>query len=160
MGKKYCEIKNRRYVASDRNGKLFITSEEKKDGFENYVSVLGKVYSDYFMKYLDLDEIDDLYDEELFVKYKGVYFESATDIISKKIVEKDNYVILTDIYQIADQYGFRKLEPFVYTKAISRSELEAIKIVRTHEPPFEEKGTEEIIIEGDDLTEYLESICE
>jgi hypothetical protein len=38
--------------------------------------------------------------------------------------------------------------------------MEAIKIIRTHKPPFEEKGAEEIILEGDDLTEYLESICE
>lgn len=76
------------------------------------------------------------------------------------MVDEDDYMMLTYTYQIADQYGFRKLEQFVYAKDISRSEMEAIKIVRTHEPPFEEKGTEEIILEGDDLTEYLESICE
>jgi hypothetical protein len=76
------------------------------------------------------------------------------------MVDEDDYMMLTYTYQIADQYGFRKLEQFVYAKDISRSELEAIKIVRTHKPPFEEKGTEEIILEGDDLTEYLESICE
>jgi hypothetical protein len=159
MSVKYCEYNGIRQEVGKRNGKLFITSVTKKDNFENFVDILGNIHTDYYMKYLDLDEIDDLYNEELFVKYKGVYFELSS-IISKKMVDEDDYMMLTYTYQIADQYGFRKLEQFVYAKAISRSEIEAIKIVRTHKPPFEEKGTEEIILEGDDLTEYLESICE
>jgi hypothetical protein len=87
MGINYCEYNGIRQEVDEKNGKLFITSVTKKDNFENFVDIFGNIYPNFYMKYLDLDEIDDLYNEELYVKYKGVYFELSS-VISKKWLMK------------------------------------------------------------------------
>jgi hypothetical protein len=159
MGVKYCEYNGTKYETCKIKGKFLIESETKKENFEDYVTDSGIEYKGHYRKYIDLDEVDDLYEEELYIKYKGSYFKLFShDKISWYMIVDDEYMLTTNSTQEVEEFGFDRLEPFVYAKYISRSEMEAIKIIRTHEPPFEEKGTEEIILEGDDLTEYLEEI--
>jgi hypothetical protein len=71
----YCEYKGLNYKAKKRNGKIIITSKIKHNGFVNYVDVLGNEHSDIYMKEVMTDEIDLLYSQDLYIKYKNMFFQ-------------------------------------------------------------------------------------
>lgn len=151
----YCEFKGTKYRVKKKNNELIITSQEKKKGFVNYIDILGKEHDDLFMKKVTEDEIDSIYSEDIFLKFKNVYFEIFADKITKKAVADNAYVICTDSDQLAYLHGLEKKEQFLYVKTISRKEIEEIKIVKNEISQSKKSVQTQEIVRGKNIDEWL-----
>jgi hypothetical protein len=52
-----------------------LTTKKKTDGFDNYVDVLGNKHDDLFVKEIKPEEANMVYEEDIYIKYKGEYFQ-------------------------------------------------------------------------------------
>ena len=50
MSDMYCEYRGARYKIKKRKGEYIVTSRQRKEGFINYIDVLGNEHSDLYMK--------------------------------------------------------------------------------------------------------------
>lgn len=155
MSDMYCDYSGLKYKIKKRNGEYIITSRVRKEGFTNYIDVLGNEHSDLYMKSIKATEVDVIYNEDVFIKYKDFYFQLFADKISRNAVLDDSYMIWTDSEHLAQEYIFEKKEQFVYTKCISREEIEAVKIVKKPVLDFKDIEQSEEILEGNALDNWL-----
>lgn len=155
MSEIYCLYKEKKYEAEIKKNKIEITSNCKDEGFVEYVDVLGRAHNDLFVKMLDIDAVDIIYKEDVYIKHKEEYFQLFADKIIKSAVLENSYMIWTSSEQLAHEYVFQKKEQFVFIKFITREEIEAIKIVKRPILDFEDKETVEEVLEGDALDKWL-----
>lgn len=158
MSDMFCEYKGLRYKVKKRNGEFLITSRIKRDDFINYIDVLGNEHKDYYMKTVNLDEIDLLYNQDMYIKYKDVFFQLFSNKISRSAVLDNSFMIWTNSEEMAYKYEFEKKEQFVFIKYITRDEIQAIKVVRIPVLTFKEIGTSEVLLQGNDVTDFLEAL--
>ncbi len=154
----YCEYRGLKYKIKKKNDKYIIISRVKKEGFTNYIDVLGNEHSELYMKGVKANEVDVIYDEDVFMKYKDKYFRLFADKISRKAVLADSYMIWTDSEQIAQEYAFEKKEQFVFIKYITRKEIEAVKIVKKPILDFRSNEQSEEILEGKSLERWFSEL--
>lgn len=155
----YCIYKNRKYKAKIRNKMILITSKIKQDDFNNYIDVLGKEHSDLFMKEVDFKEVEVVYIEKIEICFKGIYFQLFSSTITQENVAKDRFILFTSSEKQVKEYRFEKKEQFVFTKKISKEQIEMIKIIQKPIKEFEDYGVKEIIIEKHDIDDWLLSLC-
>ncbi|WFR59091.1 hypothetical protein QA584_08395 [Anaerocolumna sp. AGMB13025] len=158
MSDLHCEYNGSIYKIKKRNGGFIITSHIKEDGFTNYIDVLGKEHIDFFMKSVNIDEVDVIYKEDVFIKYQEEYFQLFADKIFKNDVLNNSYMVWTNSEQLAHDYVFEKKEQFVFIKYITREEIEAVKIVKKPTIDFKDIQPSEKILEGDALDNWLSEI--
>lgn len=154
----YCEYSGLKYKIKKRNCEYIITSKVRKEGFTNYIDVLGNEHSELYMKIVKANEVDVIYSEDVFIKYKDKYFQLFADKISRNAVLDDSYMIWTNSEQLAEEYIFEKKEQFVFIKYITRKEIEAVKIVKTPVLDFKDIEQSEEILEGDVLDSWLSEL--
>ena len=154
----YCEYRGLKYKIKKKNDKYIIISRVKKEGFTNYIDVLGNEHSELYMKGVKVNEVDVIYDEDVFMKYKDKYFRLFADKISRKVVLTDLYMIWTDSEQVAQEYAFEKKEQFVFIKYITRKEIEAVKIVKKPMLDFRNNEQSEEILEGKSLERWFSEL--
>jgi hypothetical protein len=158
MSDMLCQYNGSIYKIKKRNGGFIITSHIKEDGFINYVDVLGKEHIDFYMKSVNIDEVDVIYKEDVFIKYQEEYFQLFADKILKNAVLDNSYMIWTNSEQFAQDYVFEKKEQFVFIKYITREEIEAVKIVKEPILDFKDIEPAEEILEGDALDKWLSEL--
>lgn len=158
MSEMYCEYSGLKYKIKKRNGEYIITSRVKKEGFTNYVDVLGNKHSELYMKIVGTNEVDVIYNEDVFIKYKDKFFHLFADKISRNAVLDNSYMIWTNSEQLAQEYIFEKKEQFMFIKYITRKEIEAIKIVKNPVSDFKDIKQSEEILEGDALDDWLSEL--
>ena len=158
MSDMYCEYCGLKYKIKRKNDKYIITSRVKREGFTNYIDVLGNEHSELYMKVVKANEINAIYNEDVFIKYKDKYFQLFADKKSKNAVLDDSYMIWTNSEQLAQKYIFEKKEQFVFIKYITRKEIEAVKIVKTPILDFKDIEQSEEIIEGNPLDNWLSEL--
>lgn len=151
----YCEYSGLKYKIKKKNNKYIITSRVRKEEFTNYIDVLGNKNSELYMKIVKANEVDIIYNEDVFIKYKDKYFQLFADEISKTAVLDDSYMIWTSSEQLAQEYAFEKKEQFVFIKYITRKEIQAIKIVKKPVLDFKDIEPSEEILDGDSLDNWL-----
>ncbi len=151
----YCEYRGLKYKIKKKNDKYIIISRVKKEGFTNYIDVLGSEHSELYMKVVKANEVDVIYDEDVFIKYKDKYFRLFADKISCKAVLANSYMIWIDSEQVAQEYAFEKKEQFVFIKYITRKEVEAVKIVKKPILDFRNNEQSEEILEGKSLDHWF-----
>lgn len=158
MSDMYCEYSGLKYKIKKRNCEYIITSRVRKEGFTKYIDVLGNEHSDIYMKIVNTNEVDVIYNEDIFIKYKDKYFRLFADKISRNAVLDDSYMIWTNSEQLAQEYNFEKKEQFVFIKYITRKEIGAVKIVKTPVLDFKDIEQSEEILEGDALDNWLSEL--
>lgn len=158
MSDMYCEYSGLKYKIKKRNCEYIITSRVRKEGFTNYIDVLGNEHSELYMKIINANEVDVIYNEDVFIKYKDKYFHLFADKISRNAVLDDSYMIWTNSEQLAQEYIFEKKEQFVFIKYITRKEIGAVKIVKTPVLEFKDIEQSEEILEGDALDNWLSEL--
>ena len=158
MSDMQCKYNGSIYKIKKRNGRFIITSHIKDDGFINYIDVLGKEHIDFYMKFVNIDEVDLIYKEDIYIKYQEEYFQLFADKILKNAVLNNSYMIWTNSEQLAQKYVFEKKEQFVFIKYISRKEIEAVKIVKKPILDFKDIEPSEEILEGDALDKWLSEL--
>lgn len=158
MGDIYCEYSGLKYKIKKKNDKYIITSRVRKEGFTNYIDVLGNEHFDLYMKIVKANEVDVIYNEDVFIKYKDTYFQLFAGKISRNAVLDNLYMIWTNSEQLAQEYIFEKKEQFVYIKYITREEIDAVKIVKKPILDFKDIEQSEEILEGDALDNWLSEL--
>lgn len=158
MSDMYCEYNGLKYKIKKRNCEYIITSRVRKEGFTNYIDVLGNEHSELYMKIVNANEVDVIYKEDVFIKYKDKYFHLFADKISRNAVLDDSYMIWTNSEQLAQEYIFEKKEQFVFIKYITRKDIGAVKIVKTPVLDFKDIEQSEEILEGDALDNWLSEL--
>ena len=158
MSDMYCVYNGKKYKIKKKNDKYIITSRVRKEDFINYIDVLGNEHSELFMKIVNANEVDIIYNEDILIKYKDKYFHLFADKVSRNAVLADSYMIWTNSEQLAQEYIFEKKEQFVFIKYITRKEIGAVKIVKTPVLDFKDIEHSEEIIEGDALDSWLSEL--
>ena len=133
----YCVYNGKKYKIKKKNDKYIITSRVRKEDFINYIDVLGNEHSELFMKIVNANEVDIIYNEDILIKYKDKYFHLFADKVSRNAVLADSYMII---------------------KYITRKEIGAVKIVKTPVLDFKDIEQSEEIIEGDALDSWLSEL--
>ena len=158
MSDMYCVYNGKKYKIKKKNDKYIITSRVRKEGFINYIDVLGNEHSELFMKIVNANEVDIIYNEDILIKYKDKYFHLFADKVSRNAVLADSYMIWTNSEQLAQEYIFEKKEQFVFIKYITRKEIEAVKIVKKPILDFKDIEQSEEILDGDFLDNWLSEL--
>ena len=70
MSDMYCVYNGKKYKIKKKNDKYIITSRVRKEDFINYIDVLGNEHSELFMKIVNANEVDIIYNEDILIKYK------------------------------------------------------------------------------------------
>jgi hypothetical protein len=154
----FCECNGLKYEIDKEKNEYVITSNVKGEGYTNYIDVFGNEHSDIFVKTVNVNEVDVIYREDVFIQYKDIYFSLfASDIVKNDVID-DSYMIWTRSEQVAAKYGFEKKEQFVFVKYIRKEQIESIKIVQKPIKEFEERGIKEIIIPKEEIDEWLSAI--
>ena len=65
----YCVYNGKKYKIKKKNDKYIITSRVRKEDFINYIDVLGNEHSELFMKIVNANEVDIIYNEDILIKY-------------------------------------------------------------------------------------------
>lgn len=158
MSDMYCEFNGSTYKIKKRNEGFIITSHIKEEGFSNYIDSIGKEHIDFYMKSVNIDELDVIYKEDVFIKYQDEYFQLFADKIYKNDVLDNSYMICTDSEKLAQKYMFEKKEQFVFINYITREEIKSIKIVKKPILDFKDMEPSEEILEGTALDNWLSEL--
>lgn len=150
-----CIYKGNVYNADIEEDDIEMTSEVYVNGFEPYIDVLGNKHLDFFMKVVNVKEIDLLFSQEVLFKFKGIYFEPFAGKITESVLETNSIYLFTASETIAQDYGFTKKEQFVFAKEVSLDHIDEIKIIRKPILMFKNRDILEEIIEKSNIKERL-----
>jgi hypothetical protein len=151
----YCIYKNNKYKAKIHNGMIKLTTKKKTDGFDNYVDVLGNKHDDLFVKEIKPEEANMVYEEDIYIKYKGEYFQLFAGRMTESSLENNAFMIWTDSEMLAKKCNFKKREQFVFVVDIPKEQIEAVKIVKHPISIFEDGGETAVILEGNTLIKWF-----
>lgn len=158
MNNMYCAYENKTYRVKARNKKIVIISRSKQEGYDKYIDVLGKEHDDLYVKEVDFKEVEVVYKEIIEIRFRGKYFELFSSGITQSNIENGQFTLFTSSEELAREYTFEKKEQFVFTKDISKEQIEVIKIVQKPIKEFETYGTKEIVIEREHIDECLSTL--
>ena len=150
-GKKYRVVKD--------STSFWLVSQEKEEGFEEYIDIFGEKSPDIFVKDVDIHELDYLYEIWYEIQYKGHFFD-VMSFVNRKLIDKDLFVLNAGIekYPLIEKLGFEVYDKGQWWKKIGRKDIEALKIIEKPEGIFKDRGLKIKILEGKDIDEFLASV--
>ena len=154
-GKKYRVVKD--------STSFWLVSREKEEGFEEYIDIVGEKRPDIFIKVVDIHELDYLYKMAYEIQYKGRFYTFENGDFTKRAIAEEAFYILSDDISNAkffESLGFTRSDKFYFDKKISRSDIEAIKIIEEPLGIFKDQGLKIKILEGADIDDFLASVEE
>ena len=158
----YAIYKQKKYDAELRLGKdVTLYSYVKEEGFENYVDPWGRESDDFFSKKVDIHELDYLYEIDYEIQYKGHFYIFENGDFTKIAIAEEAFYILSDDVsnpKFFEDLGFTRSDKFYFDKKISRSDIEAIKIIEKPLGIFKDQGLKIKILEGKDIDDFLASV--
>ena len=155
----YAIYKGKRYRAVKKGEKIRIGSDTKEYGFTEYVDVVGNVHYDRFVKLIDMDELDYLYEERFEIQYQGHFFKISS-ALRRINLDRDWFEIYVSLeeHQLGISLGFERTDKFLWSKEIGRKDIEAFKIIEVPQGPFSNQGIKVRILEGQEIDDYFASI--
>ena len=150
-GKKYRVVKD--------STSFWLVSQEKEEGFEEYIDIFGEKSPDIFVKDVDIHELDFLYETVYEIQYKGHFFDVMSAM--KRInIDEDWFAIRAGIekYELIEKLGFKVYDKGEWWKEIGRKDIEVLKIIEEPEGIFKDRGSKVKIIEGADIDDFLASV--
>ena len=155
----YAIYKGKRYRAVKKGVKIRIGSDTKEHGFTEYVDVVGNVHYDRFVKLIDMDELDYLYEERFEIQYQGHFFKISS-ALRRINLDRDWFEIYVSLeeHQLGISLGFERTDKFLWSKEIGRKDIEAFKIIEVPQGPFSNQGIKVRILEGQEIDDYFASI--
>ena len=158
----YAIYKQKKYDAEFRLGKdVTLYSYVKEEGFENYVDPWGRESDTFFSKKVDIHELDYLYKMVYEIQYKGHFYIFKNGDFTKRAIAEEAFYILSDDVsnpKFFEDLGFTRSDKFYFDKKISRSDIEAIKIIEKPLGIFKDQGLKAKILEGKDIDDFLASV--
>ncbi len=159
MDKTYCVYKNKKYFYEVEGEMIRIIAYEHREGFENYIDVMGNIVEDLFSKLVFQDELDAICSIGHEFKYKNIYFRSARSI-GRWIIKENRIILSTDNREAAERLDFTMIEPFVFEREVSLDDITELLIIREPLFKFEDKGIEKIIVPQNKIKRYIEKYLE
>ena len=150
-GKKYRVVKD--------STSFWLVSQEKEEGFEEYIDIFGEKSPDLFVKDVDIHELDYLYRIVYEIQYKGYFFDVMSAM--KRInIDEDWFAIRAGIekYELIEKLGFERYDKATWRKEIKRKDIEALKIIEKPLGIFKDRGSKVKIIKGKDIDDFLASV--
>ena len=96
-----------------------------------------------------------------FLRYKGHFYIFENGAFTKRAIAEEAFYILSDDVsnpKFFEGLGFTRSDKFYFDKKISRSDIEAIKIIEKPFGIFKDQGSKVKIIEGADIDDFLASV--
>ena len=110
---------------------------------------------------MDIHELDYLYEIDYEIQYKGLFYIFENGAFTKRAIAEEAFYILSDDVsnpKFFEGLGFTRSDKFYFDKKISRSDIEAIKIIEKPLGIFKDQGSKVKIIEGADIDDFLASV--
>ena len=151
--------KGKKYRVAKDSTSFWLVSQEKEEGFEEYIDIVGEKRPDIFVKDVDIHELDYLYEIWYEIQYKGHFFHVMSAMI-RKLIDKDLFWLHADIeeYEFIEKLGFKVYDKGEWRKEIGRKDIEALKIIEEPLGIFKDRGSKVKILEGKAIDEFLASV--
>ncbi|TXC89521.1 hypothetical protein FS935_16705 [Metabacillus litoralis] len=153
MGK-FAKYKNKVYPVFIRNGKYRLKSIAREPGFKELVDLTGKVHQDIYVKEVDLEDLELIYERKYRIIYQGREYKPFA--IGELVIENFKISLFSSDYLDYEKNGFIKKEQFVFMKEVSINEIDRLVLIKTPIDKFKELPEEKIIIPSNDILEYYE----
>lgn len=154
----YAVYRNKIYLANIRQSKVRLKTRVEEQGFNELIDLAGNIHKNIFIKEVDMNDVDIIYEIEYRVLYKGREYECLK--VNSKTLDLNYITIFTNDSDIANKYGFIKKEQFIYDKDISLDEIDALVEIKKPILKFSNLKEQKIIIEQKDIRDYLATIIE
>lgn len=138
--------------------KVRLRSRILEEGFSELIDLVGNIHNDIFIKEVDIDDVNIIYNLEYKVIYKGKEFVPWA--IGKFILETDKIPLGTSDDNDAKNYGFKKMEQFVFKKEVLIDEVDALIEIKKPILKFKHIDEEVRKIDKKDIRSYLNNILE
>lgn len=155
----YGIYKGKKYRVAKDSTSFWLVSQEKEEGFEEYIDIFGEKSPDVFVKDVDIHELDYLYETVYEIQYKGHFFH-VMSAMKRKLIDKDLFVLNAGIekYPLIEKLGFEVYDKGQWWKEIGRKDIEALKIIEKPLGIFKDQGLKVKILEGKDIDDFLASV--
>ena len=120
----FANYKDKIYLANIRQSKVRLKTRIKEQGFNELVDLAGNIHKDIFIKEVDINDVDRIYEIEYRVLYKGSEYKCLK--VSKETLDINYLTIYTSDSTIAEKYGFIEKEQFIYDKDVLLDEIDAL----------------------------------
>lgn len=154
----YAIYKNKIYLANVRQSKVRLKTRVAELGFNELVDLAGNVHKDIFIKEVDMNDVDIIYEVEYRVLYRGNEYKCLK--VAKETVDINYITIFTSDSDIAKKYGFTKKEQFIFDKDVSLDEIDALIEIKKPILKFSHLKDQKIKIEQKNIRDYLSNIIE
>ena len=154
----YAVYKNKIYLVNIRQSKVRLKTRAAEPGFKELVDLAGNIHNDIFIKEIDINDVDIVYELEYRVLYRGSEYECLK--VNSKTLDVNYITISTSDTDIAEKYGFIKKEQFVFDKNILLDEIDALIEIKKPILKFSNLKEQKIMIERKDIKNYLSNIIE
>jgi hypothetical protein len=154
----YAVYKGNKYKL-DVGEKISLTSdsiESLKYGFEERKFSQGFISKVYYKKQVNKEDLEDAYELEYKVIYKGKEFIPWA--VGKFSLQDGDIALGTNDYEIASAYDFKKMEQFVFKKDVPLEEIELLIEIKKHILQFKDLKDEITEIKNEDIKSYLSSL--
>lgn len=154
----YAIYKNKVYLANVRESKIRLKTRIAELGFNELVDLAGNVHKDIFIKEVDMNNVDMIYEVDYRVLYKRNEYKCLK--VAKETLDINYITIYTSDSDIAAQYEFIKKEQFIFDKDVSLDEIDALVEIKKPILKFNYLKEKRTIIEQKDIKDYLSKIIE
>ena len=154
----YAIYKNKVYLANVRDLKVRLKTRMIEPGFNELVDLAGNIHKDIFIKEVDINNVDVIYEVDYRVLYKGNEYKCLK--VSKNNLDINYITIYTSDSDIAQKYGFIKKEQFIFDKNVFLDEIDALIEIKKPILKFSNLKEQKIIIKQEDIKDYLSKIIE
>jgi len=154
----FADYKDKIYLANIRQSKVRLKTRIKEQGFNELVDLASNIHKDIFIKEVDINDVDRIYEIEYRVLYKGSEYKCLK--VSKETLDINYITIYTSDFSIAEKYGFIKKEQFIYDKDVLLDEIDALVEIKKPILNFSYLKEQKKIIEQKDVRDYLATIIE
>ena len=151
--------KGKKYRVAKDSTSFWLVSQEKEEGFEEYIDIVGEKRPDIFVKDVDIHELDYLYKIVYEIQYKGHFFD-VMSAMKRKLIDKDLFWLNAGVeeYELIEKLGFERYDKATWRKEIKRKDIEALKIIDKPLGIFKDQGLKIKILEGADIDDFLASV--
>lgn len=154
----YAIYRDKVYLANIRQLKVRLKTRIPEVGFNKLIDLAGNIHDDIFIKEVNIDDVSLIYETDYRATYQGSEYKCLN--VTKKALYSNRITIYTNDSNIAEQYGFAKIEQFVYDKDIPLDEIDTLVEIRKPIQTFRNAEAKITVIQKNDIRGYLSNIIE
>lgn len=154
----YTIYQGRLYLSNIRNMKVRLRSRVAEEGFTELIDLVGNIHNDVFIKEVNIEDVDIIYNLEYKVVYKGREFIPWA--VGKFILETDKISLGTNDEKEARSYAFEKMEQFVFKKDVPIDEVDALIEIKKPILKFQNMKEQFTRIEQKNIRNYINNLLE